>query len=180
MGRTLLLISLLLALPVQAQDWKVDYANSWVRFTSKQMNVPMPGGFKRFNASARFDGKRPEAGVYRVEVDVASIDTGTEDGNDEVKRPAWFDAARHPKASFTTRAIQKTAQGYVAQGDMTVKGQTRPANLRFTLKALGQGWQADGRYVIKRADFGIGGGEWSDPGIVADEVTVDFRLVLTP
>lgn len=181
MTRSLLLLcGLLLATSTPAQDWKVDYARSWVRFTSKQMNVPMPGGFKRFTASARFDAKQPEAGAYRVEVEVASIDTGSTDGDDEVKRPAWFDAARHPKASFTTRAIQKTAQGYLAQGDMTVKGQSRPASLSFTLKPLGQGWQADGRYVIKRSAFGIGGGEWSDPAIVADEVPVDFRLVLTP
>lgn len=180
MRRILLLCGLLLALPAPAQDWKVDYARSWVRFTSKQMNVPMPGGFKRFAASARFDPARPEAGSYRVEVEVASIDTGTADGDDEVKRPAWFDAARHPKASFATREIRKTAQGYLAQGDMTVKGQTRPASLAFALKPLGTGWQADGRYVLKRSAFGIGGGEWSDPSIVADEVSVDFRLVLTP
>lgn len=170
----------LLAQPAIAQEWKLDYAKSWVRFTSKQMNVAMPGEFKRFNASVGFDPARPEAGSYRVEVEVASIDTGTADGNEEVKRPAWFDAGRHPRASFATRTVSKAGnQAYRAQGELTVKGLTRPATLTFTLKPLGQGWQAEGRTVIKRSAFGIGGGEWSDPAIVADEVPVDFRLVLT-
>lgn len=176
----ILLGSLLVALPAPAQDWKLDTASSWVRFTSRQMNVPMAGGFKRFAASARFDPARPEAGSYRVEVEVASIDTGTAEGDDEVKRPAWFDAARHPRASFTTRHVRRTAQGFLAQGDMTVKGQTRPAEMAFTLVPQGKGWRADGRYTLKRSDFGIGGGEWSDPSIVADPVQVEFRLVLTP
>lgn len=163
-----------------AQDWRVDYGKSWIRFTSQQMGVTMPGDFQRFSVSAQFDPARPESGSYQVELDMASISTGTPDGDAEVQRPAWFDTARHPRADFASRTVRKTAQGYVAQGNLTVKGKTLPTSMAFTLRPMGKGWQADGQYVIKRSDFGIGGGEWADPSVVADPVRVEFRLVLMP
>jgi len=106
-----LLISATLALPAWAQDWKVDYGKSEIRFVIKQMNVPVEGGFKRFNVQARFDAAKPEQGQFRVDVDVSAIDTGSEEGDGEVKRPPWLDAAKHPKASFVSKTIRRDGAG---------------------------------------------------------------------
>lgn len=175
----LLLLSAFSALPVQAQDWRLDTAHSQLRFAVKQMNVPVEGGFTRFNAQARFDPARIEAGQFRVEVEVASIDTGTSDGDAEVKRPGWFDAARHAKAVFVSKSVRKAVDGsYLASGDLTVKGQTRPAQAAFKLARQAAGWLAEGRFILRRSDFGIGGGDWND--VVANDVEVRFRLALLP
>jgi polyisoprenoid-binding protein YceI len=48
--------------PAWAQDWKVDYGKSEIRFVIKQMNVPVEGGFKRFNVQAKFDAAKPSRG----------------------------------------------------------------------------------------------------------------------
>lgn len=170
---------LLLAFPAAAQDWKLDAGKSQVRFLIKQMNVPTEGGFRRVLARANFDPAKPEAGSFRVDVDVASIDTGSTEGDDEVKRPAWFDAKKHPWATFIARNVRRDGEGrYTAFGDLGIKGQSRPLAAPFTLTRAGGGWQVLGRFPLKRGDYGIGGGDWGD--VVADELEVRFNLTLLP
>jgi hypothetical protein len=38
---------------------------------------------------------------------------------------------------------------------------------------------ATGSFVLKRLEFKIGEGEWADTTVVANDVTVKFKLVLT-
>ncbi len=178
--KTLLCLLLCLAAPAWAQDWKLDAGKSQVRFAIRQMNVPSEGGFKRFAAQASFDPARVEAGRFLFEVDVASIDTGSDEGDVEVQRPIWFDAARYPKAVFVSKRVTKQANGsYIVQGELTIKGRTRPFPVPLTLlRQPGGTWLAEGRFPLKRSDFGIGGGEWND--VVADEADVRFTIVLLP
>jgi len=174
-----LLMCLALPLPVSAQDWKLDPAKSQVRFVIKQMNVPTEGGFRRFTGQVSFDPAKPEAGRFRVDVDTASIDTGSAEGDDEVKRPAWFDAKKHPWATFIAKSVRRDAEGrYTAFGDLSIKGQSRALTAPFTLTRQGSGWQAQGRFPLKRGTYGIGGGDWAE--VVADDLEVRFNLLLLP
>ncbi len=177
-----IIVALLLTHPARAEAWKVDYGRSEIRFVIKQMNVPMEGGFSRFKVDAAFEPSKPEMGQFRVEIDVASIDTGSEEGNGEAKRPAWFDTGRHPKALFVSKTITKDGQGrFTMTGDMTVKGRTKSSSLPLLLQPQRQGgWLANGRFALKRTDFEIGGGEWADPAVVANEIDGRFKIVLIP
>lgn len=180
MKRTALLCLLLTSLPVLAQDWRVDYGKSQISFVIRQMNVPMEGGFKRFTAQASFDPARVEGARLRVELDMASIDTGSPDGDSEARRPQWFDMARYPKASFVSRSVKKQADGrYVASGELSIKGRSRAVTVPFSLARQAHGaWLAEGKLPVRRGDFEVGGGEWND--VVADQAEARFRLWLTP
>jgi polyisoprenoid-binding protein YceI len=125
---------------------------------------------------------KPEQGLFRVEVDVAGIDTGSDEGDVEARRPAWFDAARHPKAVFVSKNIRRDGPGrFVMTGDLTVKGRTRPLSVPLVLTAQRPGgWLASGRFALKRTDFDIGGGEWADPSVVANDIDGRFKLLLMP
>jgi polyisoprenoid-binding protein YceI len=136
--KSLLLLLVLITLPAAAQDWTMDPGKSQLVFAIKQMNVPTEGGFKRFVARASFDPAKPEAGRFQIEVDINSIDTGTDDGDAEVKRPVWFDSARHPRATFVSKSVRKEANGsYTALGDMTIKGKTLPITTTVTKTGAG-------------------------------------------
>ncbi len=175
-------LSLLLAFPAWAQDWRVDRTRSEVRFVIRQMNVPVEGGFGRFNVTAAFDPSKPEAGQFRVEVDVTSLDTGSEEGNTEARRPAWFDAARFPSAQFVSTDIRRDGPGrFTMTGDISVKGKTRPVTVPLVLMPQrAGGWLVSGRFSLKRSDFDIGGGDWNDPAVLANEIEGRFKMLLLP
>jgi polyisoprenoid-binding protein YceI len=177
-----LLVLTLFTLSAWAQEWKVDYAKSQVGFVIKQMNVPVEGGFGRYTVKATFDAAKPELGVFQVDIDIASIDTGSEEGDGEARRPAWFDTARFPTARFLSNSIKREAAGrYTVSGDFTLKGRTRPLNVPVVLTPQrGGGWLVSGRATLKRSHFDIGGGEWADPSVVADDLEARFKLLLKP
>jgi polyisoprenoid-binding protein YceI len=178
--KVLILLLACIALPAAAEEWKMDAGQSRLGFSLKQMNVPTEGGFKRFLASATFDPAKPEAGQFRIDVDIDSIDTGSDEGDSEVRRAIWFDTARYPKATFTSTRVRREANGsFTAFGNLTIKGQTRPYSAPFSLlRQPDGGFLAQGRFPLKRSDFGIGGGDWDE--VVANEVDIRFKIVLLP
>ena len=58
---------------------------SAITFAYQQMGVGLEGRFTRFDGELSFDPAQPEAARARIEVELASIDTGSPEGNDEAK-----------------------------------------------------------------------------------------------
>jgi polyisoprenoid-binding protein YceI len=172
-----LLWVLLAALPAAAQS-TVDHAKSRVSFVTRQMNVPVEGTFRKFEARIAWNAARPEASTADVAIDVGSIDLGDRSFDDEAKGKAFFNAAQFPQARFAATGVKPLGGGrYEAAGRLTIKGVTRDVVMPFTMKADGGATVFEGAVPIRRLDFNIGEGSWKDTGILADEVQVRVRLV---
>lgn len=178
----ILLFALVVAvsLPADAQaPRKIDRAKSYIRFVSKQMNVPVEGQFKRFDATVAFDPAKPQATKAEFEVDLASIDLGNEEGETEAKRKAWLSVEAFPKARFVAASVTQSAPGkYTATGPLTLKGISQNITAPFTLADSGGTHTVEGQFTLKRLQFRIGEGPWADTGTVADDVLVRFRFIL--
>jgi polyisoprenoid-binding protein YceI len=173
-------LAALIAFPAASQaPQKVDAAKSSIRFVTKQMGVPVEGRFRKFNASVAFDPKKPEATKAEFEVDLASIDLGSEEGETEVKRPLWFDTAKFPRAKFMLASLKPAGPGkYEASGALTIKGITQPIAVPVSFVESAGARTVEGQFTMKRLQFHIGEGHWSDTETVADEVLVRFRFAL--
>lgn len=172
---TALALGALLLAPALAQ---VDAAKSSVIAVSKQMGVPVEGKFRRFSAQVRFDPAKPADGRASIEIDIASFDLGDADFNRETTKKEWFDAAKHPKATFVTTAIKPAGAGkFEAAGKLAIKGITRDVVAPVSFKAEGGQQVFEGVLPIKRLTFNIGEGEWKDTSTVADDVQIRFRIV---
>ena len=169
---------LVLAPPACAQSAasRLLPAQSEIAFVSKQMGVPVDGRFKRFDAQLAFDPKAPTTGHVALSVDLTSVEIGA-DAEAELAKPGWFDSARAPQATFKSTSIKSTAPGKLAvAGTLTIKGIAHDAVVPVALAQAGSVTTATGGFVIKRLDYKIGAGEWSDPSLVADDVQVKFKL----
>jgi polyisoprenoid-binding protein YceI len=158
----------------------IDPQRSNITFVSKQMNVPVEGKFGKFNVQISFDPAKIAQSSVTLDVEVGSIDTGSEEANDEVKSKSWFDVKKYPIAKFVSTGVKALSGGrYEAAGNLTIKNQTKPVSAAFTFKPEGQGGVFEGAFVLKRLDYGIGEGTWSDTDTVANEVQVKFRITGT-
>ncbi len=161
-----------------AAPLKVDPAKSAVSATFQQMGVGVDASFRKFNAQVDYDAAKPEKSKATVEIDISSFDLGDADYNKEVLKKEWFNAAQFPKASFVSSAIRASAPGKLdVTGKLTIKGKTADVAFPVTVKKTGSTTQLEGKLPIKRLAFNIGDGEWKDTSIVADEVTITFRVV---
>jgi polyisoprenoid-binding protein YceI len=157
---------------------KVDYAKSSISAVFKQMNVPVEGKFRKFNAQVDYDDAKPQASKANVDIDVASFDLGDPEFNKETGRKEWFNALQFPKASFVSTAIKPSTAGKLdVSGKLTIKGKAVDVNFPMTVKKDGNNLVFEGALPIKRLAFNIGEGEWKDTDTVADEVVVKFRVV---
>ncbi|KYC28837.1 conserved exported protein of unknown function [Sterolibacterium denitrificans] len=175
-------LSALVAAPAVALEYgTVQLGKSSIRFVARQMGVPTDGHFSRFGAQLAFDPAKPESGRARIEVDLASIDVGGAEANEEVKSKSWFNIKETPAATFVSSQLRALGSGrYEAVGRMSIKGRTQEIVAPFTAKQEGANMVLDGSIPIRRLQYGIGEGMWSDVSVVADEVQVNFRFVLSP
>jgi len=156
----------------------VDLGKSSVIATTKQMNVPVDGKFKKFSAQLNFDPAKPTAGSANVTIDTASYDLGADDYNKQAQGKEWFDSATFPSATFVSSAIAPTGGNqYKITGKLTIKGKSQTIVVPVSIASQGGTQTFDGSVPIKRSQFDVGTGEWKDTSVVADEVVIKFHLV---
>lgn len=174
-------IALLLACSAaSATERPLVAAKSEIGFSVKQMGVAVSGDFKRFTAKVDLDPKKPEASSAEISVDIASVSTGTDEGDQTAVDKAWLDASAFPKATFKSTSVRALGgDRYEAKGLLSIKGRPREITVPFTLTNQPDGGAiVAGDFQIRRTDFGVGGGEWNQGDLVANEVPVHFRLTL--
>lgn len=162
----------------QAADWKMDASGSRLEFITSFETVPAPGVFKDFDVRTSFDPQAPAGGRLDVTIKVASADMASADINKAIAGVEWFDFAKHPQAEFHATDIARAAGRYVAHGTLTLKGVQQPVDVPFNWAPVGEGATMDGEFVVKRAPFGIGTGEWVSTDVIGPDVTIKFRVRL--
>lgn len=178
---TVIAAGLALALPALAAGTysRVLPEKSSLAFVSQQMGVSVDGTFRKFAATLDFDPAKPEAGKATLDIELASIDAGGPEANDEVKGKNWFDVKQFPTARFVSTSVKPLGNNkYEVRGQMSIKGKTREVAAPFTLKPEGAGAVLEGSFPLKRLDYGVGTGAWGDTSVVADEVQIRFRLAV--
>jgi len=170
---------LVLGSPIAAAQ-KVDPAGSELVFVTKQMGVPVEGRFQRWAAQVALDPRSPESGQVGLKIQMDSVAFAAPEVTAEAHRPVWLDTAKYPQAEFQSTAIRAAGGGkYEMRGRLTLKGQTHDVTVPVSLAQNGVNGTATGSFTLKRSDFRIGEGEWTDASLVAYEVQVRFRLALS-
>ena len=180
MKQTLFGLALALALPFSAHA--VEYTTvqkdkSRIDFTYKQMGVAVDGKFRRFSSTLSFDPAKPTAAKASFDVELASVDTGAPEGDQEVVGKPWFNAAAFPTARFVSGAVKPLGGNrYEVAGELSIKGKTQPVVVPATFTAQGNSGVFEGSFTLRRADFSIGEGPWAAFDIVANDILVRFHI----
>ncbi|WP_422845824.1 YceI family protein [Acidovorax sp. M2(2025)] len=155
-------------------------AQSEVQFTARQMGVPLEGHFTKFNAQVAFDPAKLATSKITFTVDTGSATLGSRETDAELPKPAWFNVPKFPQAQFESSSIKALGGGkFEVAGKLTIKGNAQNVVVPVALAQSGATTTATGTLPIKRLAFKIGENEWADTSMVADDVTVKFKLALT-
>jgi polyisoprenoid-binding protein YceI len=160
--------------------WTSDPVHSSIGFAVKHMGVtPFRGTFKTFEASLA-DGKL--VGSAPVE----TIQTDDENLTAHLLSPEFFDAERQPALRFESTEIRRDGDDVIVDGELTLKGVSRPVELRGTISGpLGDPYGNDRlglelETTIDRTEFGI---DWnaelpSGGQVLANDVKLTAQLEL--
>lgn len=140
----------------------------------------MDGRFRKFSANIVFDTAKPTTASARFELDLASVDAGSSEANGEVVGKPWFNVKSFPTATFVSSAVRPLGgDRFELSGKLTIKGKTQDLVAPFTFRQENNSGVFAGSFVLKRLDFAVGDGIWSDVATVANEVQIKFHLVAT-
>ncbi len=155
-------------------------AQSEIVFTSTQMGVPVEGRFRRFDARIALDPKQPASGSVAFTIDAASATLGIPETDAELAKPNWFDTARFAQATFKSTRVKGLGAGrFEVAGTLSIKGSVQTVVVPVSVTQIGAASIATGSFSIKRLAYRIGAAEWADTALVANDVTVRFKLTLT-
>ena len=159
---------------------KVIPAQSQITFAIKEMGVPVEGKFAQWTADIAFDPKKPETGKVAFTIATGSATFGVPETDVEVPKAPWFNVAKFPSATFASTSIKAKGGGkFDVAGKLSVKGTTKDVVVPIALAQAGPTTTATGAFSIKRNDYKVGEGEWTDTSTVADEVQIKFKIALT-
>ena len=179
---SLLALGMALAFATTAAAQRVIVEKSDIRFVSKQMGVNFEGRFRKWNANVQFRPRELAKSKAEFTIDLVSIDLASADSENEAKDRMWFDMATYPVARFVSTSFRNTGPDkYDVAGQLTLKGVTKDivVPVAFTKDAAGNS-VAEGSFVLKRLEFKIGEGLWSDTDTIANEVVVRVKMVMAP
>jgi len=189
MGGSLFVV---LAVPfaVHAATWEIDPAHTSVQFAIRHMMVSnVRGEFSKVSGTAEADEKDLTKSKLQATIDAASIDTRVEKRDEHLKSADFFDVAKYPTITFTSKRIEPAGAGHWrVTGDLTLHGVTKEvtldvegptAEVKDPMGKVRAGAQATTK--INRKDFGLTWNKALDAGGVAvgDEVTITIDVEAT-
>ena len=174
-----LVLGLAAVASAQAAKWTTDSAMSSVGFVAEQQGSRFNGRFQTFTAMIDFSPSDPDSGKIVGTVQTDSVNTRDHDRDASLTDRDWFDSANYPEARFESDSITKLDDGsFEANGNLTLKGTTKPIRLKFTFDESGGAAKFDGTMMIDRFNFNVGEG-WNDTSWVGQNVEVQVKLTLT-
>lgn len=139
--------------------WTADTVHSGLSFEVPYAVATFSGDVPGFQATLT-------DGVLAGSAQIASLRVKDEALQAHLLSPEFFDAERHPEVSFTSTAIRSEGDRVAIDGDLTIKGVTKPVELRGTFIGTGTDPWGNERIgvdlagTVDRTEFGV---SWNAP-----------------
>ncbi len=165
--------------------WSLDPVHSIVGFEVAYLAGTFKGTFRDVSATLTIgdDGRATLEGAAQVR----SVDVKDENQNAHLQSPDFFDAERFPELRFTAKDVRLDSEQVTVDGEITIKGVTKPTRLTGAVAApIDDPWGNERLGIeltaaVDRTDFGL---EWNNPLpsgdlALANEVTIlaDLQFV---
>ena len=144
-----------------AGTWDLDPVHSSIGFVVRHLMVSkVRGKFTTFEAQI-VTAPNPLESSATATIDLSSVDTGNEQRDNDLRSTNFFDVQTHPKMTFASTGIRPDGDHFIVDGDLTIRGVTKPVSLTVEVNGFGPdpyggtraGFSAIGE--IDRTDFGV-------------------------
>lgn len=168
--------------------WKIDASHSEITFKVKHLVIStVSGKFTDFDATVIADKEDFSDAEVTFSAKIESITTGNEQRDGHLKSADFFDAANHPELSFKSTSIkQLSGSDYELNGDLTIRGTTKPITLKAEFGGIQQdfygntvaGFELAGK--INRQEYGLTWSAVTEAGgvVVSDDVRIAVNVEL--
>ncbi|MEI4270508.1 YceI family protein [Klenkia sp. LSe6-5] len=167
-----------------AGTWDIDASHSTVGFSVRHMMVSKVRGYFTKFEGVVVTAEDPTASTVEATIDMDSIDTRQEQRDAHIKSADFFDTGNHTVMTFRSTAVKAKGDDWTIEGDLTIKGITKPTTLELELNGFGPdaygGTRAgfSGKTEISRKEYGVDIDMPMDGGgvVVGDKISVELEI----
>jgi polyisoprenoid-binding protein YceI len=166
--------------------WTIDPVHSEVSFVVRHMMVSkVRGRFDKFEGTITTT-QDVLGSTVTADVDLGSVNTGNETRDNHIRSEDFFHIEKHPTMTFRSTGIRPDGEDYLLDGDLTLRGVTKPVTFRLEVNGFGPdtrggtraGFSATGE--INRNDWNVsynGKIPGSDHAVVlSDKITINLEI----
>jgi len=176
--KLLLLIPLFIVLPGLSftGNWNADAAKAKITFTIDGPFGMVDGSFTGLQSTFQFDANDLSGSYIKATIDPATVSTGDWLRNDHLRNEDQFlNTSKYPLLGFTSTKIEKTATGFTAFGNLSLKDVTKSIEIPFTFSSSGNNGLFKGQFAIERMDYHIG----TEGGTVGNTIHINIEVPVT-
>jgi polyisoprenoid-binding protein YceI len=148
-----------------AGTWIIDAVHSDVSFYVRHLGVSkVRGSFETFEGTI-VTGENPLDSKVEAVIKTGSVNTKNEMRDNHVRGDDFLDVEQFPEMTFTSTAIRpKTSELFEVDGELSLKGVTKPVTLQLELNGFGTHYEGhaiagfSAATEINRSEFGVTGG----------------------
>lgn len=152
--------------------FKLTGDNTKVTFIGTKPGGKHDGGFKTLAGTATVDAANPSTLKLEATIETDSLYSDDAKLTGHLKNPDFFAVKDHPKATFKSTKVVKTATGYSITGDLTLLGKTKAVTMPAAVTATPDGLVVTSEFKINRSDWGMTYGK----GKVNDDVSIKLNV----
>jgi polyisoprenoid-binding protein YceI len=164
--------------------WDIDAAHSTVGFSVRHMMVSKVRGYFREFSGVLVTAEDPTQSSVTATVNMDSIDTRQEQRDAHIRSADFFDVGNHTELTFRSTSVRTDGADWTIEGDLTIKGITKPVTLELELNGFGPdaygGFRAgfSAKTEISRKAFGVDIDMPMDGGgvVVSDKINVELEI----
>ena len=166
--------------------YRIDPTHSRIGFVARHaMVTKVRGSFKELTGTGTFDVEDPSRSSLQLTIEAASIDTANPDRDGHLRSNDFLDLEHYPQITFASTAVaQVEPDTYRVNGDLSIKGVTRPVTFDRVYAGSAvdpygnQRVGFEGSTTINRKDWGVNWNAASEPGgvLVSEKVTLEFDI----
>jgi polyisoprenoid-binding protein YceI len=164
--------------------WDIDASHSTVGFSVRHMMVSKVRGYFREFSGVLVTAEDPTQSSVTATVNMDSIDTRQEQRDAHIRSADFFDVGNYTELNFRSTAVKTDGADWTVEGDLTIKGITKPVTLALELNGFGPdaygGTRAgfSAKTEISRKAFGVDIDMPMDGGgvVVSDKIAVELEI----
>ena len=186
-SRGLLILLILIAVPVQAQQWQLDPDHTRFFFAIQHIYATVRGEFADFTGDIAFDPAHPEQSHFNLVVKTASVNTNIGKRDTHLRSDAFFATGKYPQMTFKSTKVTKVGDNHFrADGVMTIKDVSKDMPLDFIYHGQKDSPLMPGKIVagldanftLDRLVFHVGDEQFYKMGAVGKDVEVQITMEL--
>jgi len=160
-----------------AVNYQFSNDGSKLQFVGAKVSAKHEGSFQAFRGTIALLDNDPTKSTVNAEIDIASLSVEPAKLAGHLKSPDFFDAAKFPKAKFTSTAIKSGGDNgatHTVTGNLELHGVTKAITFPAKIKLDADQVSVDAEFAINRKDFSI-----VYPGMPDDLIKDDVLLKLS-